>query len=742
MHTASTNNIADVIDFFARESGREEVDNNLFAFAKYAFEIAGKYRRNISLDIADRDPQLPVHDWIKSTLKKHYSPLALLGCTRSIVVYFVPGLERPISIRWGDWPKLLRDRMSNRIEKLHRILSHSGFKPEKTIRGHLFECMHAEAHELAKMSRGERRDETPLSIVIENIGTEESPVQMPGGRHQWTISDDIRRDFQGQALIATPVLATDESFVLFVSYYQSESPFTIKHEGITLEIDTDQLPSLIDLILNLHEYYAYQFVAPLYSLLIQPNIKDLTEVTPSLLENAAQRLGSDSPFTYRFTWGDASLPPLWCNDMKRIMFHNLGTESGDVFGSVLMLEEAIYSDLVDSGVLLGNARDKWLLPKDMPLNKVLKEFEEIERGIKMYNRDHTLHQFQTFLMGTLFIARYYDSFKNALCTGDDGVFNDMDDDAILLFMKRAWFLVSTLHDVGNPIQDFDDVSDMLRKQVAELLHLDDEHLGAPQRIRIDELLYDDPRTYTILRDLSSLLSEVISERAPGTSVSPENLWWVIRRLTFEKKHHAMASAVAVAMQLVANGPKISQFDTNPLYRMVAKHILLPILLHHVYEWAGWLDDMVKEDKHSTTAARRAKKGAVKLIQELFGEECKYGKVITFNDFPLAVLLTVCDIVQEFGRPSGNAKECWPDTIDGVLSFDESHDDPQLNIYMHYSSKSLGKAELDDFESRQERWDRLKGFMEFGELGRFKTHITGVFLNTRSGRKYTTSLTLE
>jgi hypothetical protein len=323
-------------------------------------------------------------------------------------------------------------------------------------------------------------------------------------------------------------------------------------------------------------------------------------------------------------------------------------------------------------------------------------------------------------LGNLLIEKYRTRFEEVIC--GDG----FSEPAARRFIRKAWFVVSTLHDVGRPIQDFEDVSLNLRKQITKLLFLAPEQFCPSLQLRIDQLLYDDPRTYTILRELTLILwKECFKDDG---RMQFEDLWWTMRYLTFGRKHHAMVSTVAVALQFMNTNASFHSFGESETGRYIAKHILLPILLHHISDWEEEVKKGIKSDQKQKRKAK-AQLGGSKQVTDAV-TRCIHTvagrngvNLIKFDRLPFAALLAICDFVQEWGRPSGNSKGHWPERITGDLEkYNDSPDDEvRLCIDMYYRDVYSKEAKR-DFRSRKRKWAHLQRLVDRDVLAGLKTKI--------------------
>ncbi len=87
-----------------------------------------------------------------------------------------------------------------------------------------------------------------------------------------------------------------------------------------------------------------------------------------------------------------------------------------------------------------------------------KEFEPILKGAPRY-RDHMVHRFQVFLMGSLIIDSKHEFYTST----HKKFFNELASDSF----DFAWLMCSTFHDICYPIQKYDQINKNLFRNFLE-----------------------------------------------------------------------------------------------------------------------------------------------------------------------------------------------------------------------------------------------------------------------------------
>jgi len=721
-----------------RVPGIDKTELNVFV--SNALEKISYLSNLMTARIASLDPGLGDSDGVAHHLQplkdelggETFSPVDVLRSLRSIVVYSLPSMDGPLKFSWGwesDDTDGKQEAMEERVEGLHEILGRTGSLPlEPQAPEHLFRFAHLETMWSARNLSPEHLG--PRSFCVPNLGSplldDSGNFKVDGGYHSWHVSPDVMVKFRDESIVVTPITASEDTFVYLVSYYHAPLlPTGGRIHDWQSTDDLDQLtggPDFVRILLWLHDAFAVMVLGQFCGPLVQTNTTALrralkrTTISPSLLANACDHLG-DGAFSYRFDWNDRER---CCADLRQIVLRDLQRNPNDVFDTVLDLQRAMYKKLqADPNLsLVRTDGTSWKLPGDMPLADVMREFEYIQRGIGMPSRDHVVHQFQTLLLGSLLINRYRSHFTEAVSRDLE---LEPNDPKVESFLKLAWFLCATLHDIGYPIQVFDKVSDSLREEVAKILDLNAKYLATPPQTRIDRLLYDDPRTYAILKELAKTLDTCMevdaATRADKAPDLEENLWWAMRHLMFGRKRHAMVSTVSTALSILKSNPEIAGFDERLADRAIAKHVLLPIMLHHLYEWR----DLIAETMADYSGEKKTLSDRVfRPIVLAFGDDKEMPKCkrsITFGNLPLAVLLQLVDFSQEWGRPAGEPKKGWPTSIRADVDVPADLALPAtVDVILSYEgSKGNANDAGADFRSRERKKDCFLRISHLGDL---------------------------
>ncbi len=510
---------------------------------------------------------------------------------------------------------------------------------------------------------------------------------------------------------------------------------------------------------HLQELFARTVLAKFYAPLIQFNTRTLrvalqrTNISRSFLQAAGTRLDAGAAFTYEFEDRGRKHKKRCCADFPELIYQDLIGKLDTIFDTTMEIEKSVYKYLREKELNVAypilrkclrsdgrhpKAPELWLFPADIDRQRLVQEVEYAQRALQMKTRDHVIHPFQTFLLGTLLINENEVAFRRAIATSfhipeDDPELAETDSrksKAVRAFLKAAWFVASTMHDIGYPIQVFEDVSDALRRQIADLLDLDGELVASSQHLRIEGLLYDDPRSVLILRRLALGFYELIKEKVPQSVLRrygngdrkqahaflSRAFAWLLNRLTFVEMRHEMVSTLAVAMLFLKTNPPgpltAARFAQATELNPIERHVLLPVMLHHILDWPD-LDLQADPDRGGTSPFGGQ---VLRSLLQILKKPDQAG-LMTFRDCPLAVLLAICDLFQEWGRPGGKSTGGFPNHIEGTIDFVDKL--PKLTTELLYRGGGVFKdsppKQQKDFRSRKPRVDRIDALFDRGCL---------------------------
>lgn len=239
--------------------------------------------------------------------------------------------------------------------------------------------------------------------------------------------------------------------------------------------------------------------------------------------------------------------------------------------------------------------------------KSFKDFEPLLMEIPGY-RDHMIHPFQVFLMGSIIIDKFYEdflkSYKLKLQNADDG---DLD---------FAWLLCSTFHDFCYPIQMYEFINQRLFKKFLQM-----EDTSVLPRLQTEKILLQKGQL-KLLDQLISLCCHCMND--------PKNNKW-----TFDTECKIDDNLRFTILQEIANKKNHAPLSALTLLNMISGEEVATTRKRYI-------------EKTFSTAIFPAALAIALHDTDVLRNLPKDGN-ITFESMPITLLLIYCDTAQEFGR---------------------------------------------------------------------------------------------
>jgi hypothetical protein len=239
--------------------------------------------------------------------------------------------------------------------------------------------------------------------------------------------------------------------------------------------------------------------------------------------------------------------------------------------------------------------------------KAYKDFEPLLKDIPGY-RDHMVHPFQVFLMGSIIIDKFHEKFQTAYKERlQNSEYGDMD---------FAWMLCSTFHDFCYPIQMYELVNQQLFKKFLQV-----EETYMLPRLQTERILLQKGQL-KFLDQLTSLFCHCLNGQSNQTWTfdSECRIDDGFRSMLLEKitdnKNHAPLSALTLLNMI--SGEKVAYARPDYIQKTFSTAVFpasLAIALHDT--------DVLRSLPHNQS--------------------------LLFRTMPIAFLLVYCDTAQEFGR---------------------------------------------------------------------------------------------
>lgn len=291
-----------------------------------------------------------------------------------------------------------------------------------------------------------------------------------------------------------------------------------------------------------------------------------------------------------------------------------------------------------SAQILSSLKRLWCNKCEMNNNfNLIKEFYSYEYmlfELPRY-RDHFIHQYQVFLLGSVIIDEIYKISKQKnIKNFADYYFNSLYvDNSDNKTADTAWLLTSSFHDVAYPIERSDQLFNKFFEKFIGPEYKFIENVGLEKIVcsekyidLIDQLC--DLYTSFKIRNAKKWEYKSLNEKEIIIDQKFKNNF--IKRLT--NKDHGVLGALI----LLSNSDRNSRDFSEIIYPSA-----LAISLHNML-----IFDL--EDKENICSVKENDK------KELF---CKGNcQLINFEENPLAYLLIYCDLIQEWGREKENLSD--------------------------------------------------------------------------------------
>lgn len=241
-------------------------------------------------------------------------------------------------------------------------------------------------------------------------------------------------------------------------------------------------------------------------------------------------------------------------------------------------------------------------------------FAEGEVKQERYYRDHSIHQFQVFLLGIYIIDMLYEDFEKFGCKKPE----------------ICWLIASSFHDMAYPVELYDAWCTKFFKEV----------FGVDVELANLEL-----KTIFVDQSFLSCMGYLIYSLCCIHEKKPDDNWLIDKKelvqffydeITREKKHCILSSLSLLKIIQTSSSDEKNQIiktmsDANDTFDNIVQKVFVPsalaIALHDEKIW------------------QKLRKGNGKVNSlEIFNN-------MEFIKDPISFLLIFCDVIQEWGRPS-------------------------------------------------------------------------------------------
>ena len=322
-------------------------------------------------------------------------------------------------------------------------------------------------------------------------------------------------------------------------------------------------------------------------------------------------------------------PPSYQMNISRNLLNKMSTLGNEVIYKKEILtfcNEYITQRLDDYKIVVNYVKKLWeihlpLLIKTTSSFDFYQEFESILK-LDIAYRDHFLHQFQVFLLGTLIIDKIFHKFQNSY----KKTFENIDKSSIF----KSWLITSTFHDFAYPLERYTKWNDELFYKLLNIKK-------SPTEIGFEKITME-KNFLEYLDQIDNLLSCYNKSESNWICKKPhttnEDLRrFLLNKIVYERNHGVLSSLALLKKSDSEQKPILEETLSSEIYPAA-----VAIAIHDQGIWQPF----------------RGKKPSWRKKSPPWEEEflkCNYLKHLDFSEQPLSFLLIFCDTAQEFGRPN-------------------------------------------------------------------------------------------
>lgn len=363
--------------------------------------------------------------------------------------------------------------------------------------------------------------------------------------------------------------------------------------------------------------------------------------------------------------------PSYQMNLSRNLLNKMSTLGNDVIYKKDILafcNEYITHRLDDYEIVLNYIEKLWknhlpLLTKTTSSFNFYKEFENILKLDKEY-RDHFLHQFQVFLLGTFIIDKIFHKFQNSY----KKFFKDIDKSSIY----KSWLITSTFHDFAYPLEQYTKWNDELFNKLLNIKKSPIE-IGF-EKITIEKSFLE------YLDQIDSLLTCYETSEGNWRCKKPHIINEDLRRFLLNKIVHERNHGVLSSLALLKKSESEQKQISNEIFSTEIYPAAVAIAIHDQGIWQPFCGKKPSWKKDSDPW----EEGFLKL---------NYLNHLDFSHQALSFLLIFCDTAQEFDRPKfPNLQDT---SVPKVLFEDMSFDKDKVSITISVeTTKAFKKKEME------------------------------------------------
>ena len=271
-----------------------------------------------------------------------------------------------------------------------------------------------------------------------------------------------------------------------------------------------------------------------------------------------------------------------------------------------------------------------------PSPEIQEKFEEI--FLKEYRyREHFLHQFQVFLLGSIVIDKLYYS-------SDKEVFEKFNLDFKIAF-ETVWLAASTYHDYNYSTQKY---QSWFLEYLIEVLQMDQDDV----KKELSKLNLDFAAVRENFLQTAQRILNVLTDKLKLTEDFKEALYIFLYEKLVAERNHALTSGVTL-LKIYKKTPQ----NQKRILSGAIEQAAFAISLHDEQMWeyfCGCKGQLLGSNKKECKSCQNRKWHHCKPYEKEI-KAFEILKSINFKDFPLLYLLIICDSCQDEGRCNENTQ---------------------------------------------------------------------------------------
>lgn len=458
--------------------------------------------------------------------------------------------------------------------------------------------------------------------------------KVPGDDSKWLqkyLMEDLGVNWVKNAAISK----TDDGKTIIVSAGENSVELILNEKSgkVSLKIAGEKIRSLLvkeeNGALNIYKFDKSKAIARFFNNYIDEAVVGIAGVNPVKFEER----NIDRKLLEHIT------------NLKNVSY---ATELRQITNEYLNYEKDDYSFVME------RVKTLWTQYFSIPYPDIHERLEPLLKELYPKYREHFLHQFQVFLLGSIMIDRL---IRFGKLNGDKDT------------LSKGWLLAATFHDFAQAIQKYDDWSKTLFKDSLEI----DRPLGSLE-LKKD---YVENTFSSSVEHIISCLGKCFCDFDKQDRTENYN---TIRHFFYyqvtDKKNHALLSSLSL----------LKRFEEKGEFHTVILPSATAIAIHDDAIWQALNGTVEKSD-------------GIECVKKLC--TIKPLSRLELKTEPLSFLLILCDNIQDWGRHfrDKELEEGSRAANIGLRSINSNEDMITIQLFVNFNSSSLGflKYKVDTLE---------------------------------------------